>query len=310
MLKRPIIIDTDPGVDDAVAILLAGANETLDIKAITPVAGNVRYEDTAQNALRLAEKLKLNCKVAVGANKPLFRPSKTAGDIHGEGGLAGLSLPESKRDFDGYAWDVIYDEAVKANGELEIVALGPLTNIAITLLRYPQIKPLIKRIVCMAGAGYMGNMNAYAEFNVWVDPEACQIVFDSGVPVVMCGLDGNENCGFTSKELEQFIGRNCAHSDIIDHIFKYFIQRRNLDGHTEENQVINDAVTMAYLIDENIGKTEKYYVAVETKSPLCVGQTVVDRLGKYKKQANIEVLVSSDKNLFTKMLNNMIEYYK
>ncbi|MEG1782848.1 MAG: nucleoside hydrolase, partial [Oscillospiraceae bacterium] len=171
MIKRPIIIDTDPGVDDTIAILLALANPQLDIKAINPVMGNVGYGDTSQNAIRLVEKLGIDCRVGVGSSKPLFIQSKTAGAIHGEGGLAGYVLPKATRDFDGYAWDIIKEEAIKAKGDLEIITLGPLTNIAITFLRYPEIKPLIKRVVCMAGAGYMGNMNAYAEFNVWVDPD-------------------------------------------------------------------------------------------------------------------------------------------
>lgn len=310
MNKRPIIIDTDPGVDDTIAILLAAANPQLDIKAINPVMGNVGYGDTSQNALRLAEKLGLNCRVGKGAQKPLFIESKTAGDIHGEGGLAGYILPKANRDFDGYAWDIVKEEAIKADGQLEIVTLGPLTNIAITLLRYPEIKPLIKRIVCMAGAGYMGNMNAYAEFNVWVDPDACDVVFSSGIPIVMCGLDGNETAGLTIEELKEFMGRGTKVSDIVDHIFNFFIKRRIAGGEEDSLQVINDAITMAYLIDPSVGKTEKMYVTVETKGSLCTGQTIVDRLNKYKKEPNADVLMSSDKEVFKKMLNETLDFYK
>ena len=310
MSKRPIIIDTDPGVDDTIAILLAAASNEIDIKAITPVAGNVDYETISQNAIRLADKLNINCKVGIGADQPLLIKNKTAGDIHGQGGLAGFILPTTARNFDGYAWDIINQEAISAGGELEIVTLGPLTNIAITLLRYPQIKPLIKRIVCMAGSGYMGNMNAYAEFNVWVDPDACDIVFSSGIPIVMCGLDGNEPCGLTIDELKEYIGLNTKQSDLIDHIFNFFIKRRGEPGQKDNNQVINDAITMAYLINDKIGKTEDMYVAVETKGSLSVGQTVVDRLNKYKKQPNASVLISSDKKLFKEMLHNAFAYYK
>lgn len=310
MIKRPIIIDTDPGVDDTVAILLAVANEALDIKAINPVSGNVEYALTAQNTIRLVEKLRINCKVGIGAEKPLFVASKSSEGVHGEGGLGGFHLPATDRKFDGYAWDIIKDEAIKAKGELEIIALGPLTNIAITLMRYPEIKPLIKRIVCMAGAGYSGNANSYAEFNVWADPDACKVVFESGVPIVMCGLDGNEPCGLTIDELTEFVGQNTQQSDIIDHIFKYFVKRRGEPGQKDNNQVINDAITMAYLIDENIGTTKRFYVAVETKGTLCVGQTIVDRLNKYWKEPNVEVLLSSDKLLFKKMLRDMMAFYK
>lgn len=310
MIKRPIIIDTDPGVDDTIAIMLAKANPVLDIKAITPVMGNVGYGDTSQNAIRLADYLNLDCRVAKGAFQPLFIESKTAGDIHGEGGLAGYTLPKSERQFDDYAWDVIKQEAEKAGGELEIVTLGPLTNIAITLLRYPEIKPLIKRIVCMAGAGYMGNMNAYAEFNVWVDPDACDVVFNSGIPVVMCGLDGNDFCGLTIDELKEYMGKKTKISPLLDHIFSFFIQRRIAGGPEDDIQVINDAITMAYLIDEKIGKTEKYRVDVETKGTLCPGWTIVDRFGKSGKEPNVDVLVWSDKAMLKDMLFKMLDYFK
>ncbi|MEG0091540.1 MAG: nucleoside hydrolase, partial [Oscillospiraceae bacterium] len=178
-----------------------------------------------------------------------------------------------------------------------------------TLLRYPEIKPMIRRIVCMVGSGYMGNMNSYAEFNAWVDPDACHVVFNSGVPIVMCGLDGNEPCGLNVDELQEYIGRKSSQSDLLDHIFKFFIQRRGEPGQKDNNQVINDAVTMAYLIDDKIGTTKKQYVAVETKGDLCVGQTIVDRLNKYKKEPNAEVLLTSNKALFKKMLDDMVDFY-
>lgn len=310
MLKRPVIIDTDPGVDDTIAIMLAKANPVLDIKAITPVTGNVQYSDTSQNAIRLADYLGIDCRVGKGAEVPLFIESKTAGDIHGSGGLAGYVLPPAKREFDEYAWDIIKEEREKAKGELEIITLGPLTNIAITLLRYPEIKPLIKRIVCMAGAGYTGNMNAYAEFNVWVDPDACEIVFSSGVPVTMCGLDGNEFAGLTINELKEYKGKGTKVSDLLDHIFEFFIKRRNAATEDDKLQVINDAITMAYFIDSSAGKTEKYHVDVETKGSVCPGQTIVDRYNYSGKEKNVDVLVWSDKNLFKKMLWDMIEFYK
>ncbi len=310
MIKRPIIIDTDPGVDDTIAILLAKANPCLDIRAITPVLGNVPYASTSQNALRLSERLGINCPVATGAHEPLFAQSRDAGDIHGEGGLAGFILPKSDKEFDTYAWDIIKKEAERANGELEIITLGPLTNIALTLMRYPEIKPLIKRIVCMAGASYSGNMNAYAEFNVWVDPDACDIVFHSGIEIVMCGLDGNEYSGLTIEELREFMNKETKISDILDHIFDFFIFRRQNSVDDDSLQVINDAITMAYFINEDIGEVKDYYVCVETKGDLCKGQTIVDRLNKYKKNPNVKVLVKSNKQLYKKMLFDMLDYYK
>ena len=311
MLRRPIIIDTDPGVDDTIAIMLANAHpDELDIKAITAVTGNVPYSMTSQNALRLRDYLKMDCKIGMGAENPLFIESKTAGDIHGAGGLGGYILPESDRGFDGYAWDIIKEEAIKANGELEIITLGPLTNIAITLLRYPEIKPLIKRIVCMAGAGYMGNMNAYAEFNVWVDPDSCDIVFNSGVPVTMCGLNGLDYSYLTIDDLKTYMGRETRIKDLFDHIFDFFIKRRTAATEDDKLQVICDAITMAYFINPEIGKTEKYRVDVETKGTLSCGRTIVDYKLRTKKEPNVEVLSWTNRELYMDMLNKMLEYYK
>ena len=142
MIKRPIIIDTDPGVDDTIAIMLANAHPEFDIKAITPVLGNVSYSFTSENALGLVEYLGIDCKIGIGADQPLFIKGMDSDGVHGKGGLGGYMLKNSGREFDGYAWDIIRDEAIKAGGELELITLGPLTNIAITFMRYPEIKPL------------------------------------------------------------------------------------------------------------------------------------------------------------------------
>jgi len=243
MLRRPIIIDTDPGVDDTIAIMLAHSHPELDIKAITPVTGNVQYALTSRNALFLREYLDIDCKVANGSNTPLFIVNKDAGDIHGTGGMGGYAVPTPKKDFDGYAWDIIKEEAEKAQGELEIITLGPLTNIAVTLLRYPEVKPLIKRIVCMAGSATIGNMNPYAEFNVWIDPEAADIVFTSGIPVVMCGLDGNDYAGITIPDLHYYLERakGTKVEDLFSHIFTHWVHRREAAHAEDKIQVMRFA---------------------------------------------------------------------
>lgn len=312
MIKRPIIIDTDPGVDDTIRIMLANSHPELDIRAITPVTGNVQYALTSRNALFLREYLGIDCKVADGSNTPLFIENKDAGDIHGTGGMGGYAVPVPKRGFDGYAWDIIKDEAEKANGELEIITLGPLTNIAVTLLRYPEIKPLIKRIVCMAGSATIGNMNPYAEFNVWIDPEAADIVFTSGIPVVMCGLDGNDYAGITIPDLHHYIekAKGTSVEDLFTHIFTHWVHRREAAHAEDKIQVINDAITMAYFITSDMGKTEKYNVRVETKGELTAGWTIVDRYNRNKQEPNIEVLTWSDRELFKKMLDDMLDYYR
>jgi len=309
MLKRPVIIDTDPGVDDTIAIMLANAHPELDIKAITPVLGNVPYKFTSENALGLIEYLGIDCKIGIGADKPLFIKGEDSGDVHGKGGLGGYMLKNSGRKFDGYAWDIIRDEAIKANGELEIITLGPLTNIAITFMRYPEIKPLIKRIICMGGSAYDGNVTPKAEFNIWVDPDACNYVFHSGVPMVMCGLDGTEHAYLTIDELKEFLGKDTKIKELFDHIFNFFIKRRTASTEDDKLQTIYDAITVAWALDPSIGKTEKYYVTCETKGPNA-GWTIVDHRGKYKKEPNMEVLTWADREKFKAMLGELLDYYK
>ena len=155
-------------------------------------------------------------------------------------------------------------------------------------------------------------MNRYAEFNVWIDPEAADIVFKSGVPVTMCGLDGNDFCGITIDELNGYLEKvkGSKIEDLFSHIFKHFVKRRIAGGPEDCIQVINDAITMAYLIDGNLGKTQKCFVQVETKGTVCAGQTIVDFNGISKQEPNVDVLVWSDKKMFTDMLDKMIEFYK
>lgn len=309
MLKRPIIIDTDPGVDDTIAIMLANAHPELDIKAITPVLGNVSYKFTSENALGLIEYLGIDCKIGIGADQPLLIKGMDSDGVHGKGGLGGYMLKNSGRKFDGYAWDIIKDEAIKANGELELITLGPLTNIAITFMRYPEIKPLIKRIICMGGSAYEGNITPKAEFNVWVDPDAFNYVFHSGVPIVMCGLDSTEQAYLTIDELKSYVGRDTKIKDLFDHIFNFFINKRTNSTDDDKLQTIYDAITVAWALDESIGTTKKYYVTVETKGPNA-GWTILDRRGKYKKEPNVEVLETADREKFKAMLEEMLDYYK
>lgn len=309
MLRRPVIIDTDPGVDDTIAIMLAKAHPELDIKAITPVVGNVPYKYTSENAIRLADYLGIDCKIGIGAENPLFIKAEDAGDVHGKGGLGGYELPATDRKPDGYAWDIIRDEAIKANGELELITLGPLTNIAITFMRYPEIKPLIKRIWCMGGSTYDGNITAKAEFNIWVDPDACNYVFKSGVPVTMCGLDGTEYAYLTIDELRSLQGRETKIKEVFDHILGFMIGRREKAPEDDKLQTIYDAVTVAYVLDQSIGRTTKYHVSVETKGPNA-GWTIVDKRNKQKKPLNVDVLEWADREKFKAVLEEMLEFYR
>ncbi len=295
MEKRPVIIDTDLTMDDAVAFVMASKSNVLDIKAVTPSgADNVAV---MKNINKLCDLYNLGCRTGQGADKPLFAGEFDKRDVYGykeefEQFLPCCDTPQTTE----YVWDIIKEETEKAAGEMEIITMGPLTNIAVTLLRYPQIKPLIKRIVCVAGSGYVGNVLPYSEYNAYSDPYALQVVFDSGVPVVMCGLDGAEGCNMTKEEFEAFKAANEFEEKLVD-ICK---SKADIGG-----TVFNSAVAMAYMLDDSVAQIKQYYVAVETHSDSNKGWTIVDRLGKYKKQPNISVVTESDKKIFKKIISEL-----
>ena len=161
----------------------------------------------------------------------------------------------------------------------------------------------------MGGSTYDGNITPKAEFNVWVDPDSFNYVFHSGVPIVMCGLDSTEQAYLTIDELKSFIGRDTKIKELFDHIFNFFINKRTNSTDDDKLQTIYDAITVAWFLDESIGTTKKYYVTVETKGPNA-GWTIVDRLNKYKKEPNVEVMVTADREKFKAMLEEMLDYYK
>ncbi len=188
-MGKPVIIDCDPGVDDVLALLLAFASPELDVKAVTAVAGNVSVEHTARNALAVCELLGASCPVAAGANAPLVGKRHEAPAVHGVNGIGGveLSVTGSLAPLDGIS--LLYQELKQAQGQLEIIATGPLTNVALLLKQHPDSKSLIKKISLMGGALEGGNVTPFAEFNFYADPLAADRVLRSGVPVDMYGLD-------------------------------------------------------------------------------------------------------------------------
>lgn len=290
MTKIPLIIDTDLTTDDVVAIAMTANCEKFDIKAISC------YGEWFMETVQLRNSLGLDCPVCWGAMKPLFKQENDT-DIYGS----------MQPDFDGntrinpkdeeYPWDRIYSEAIKAEGNLEILTLGPVTNIAQTILRYPQIKQLIKHIFCFAGSGYVGNVAPYSEYNAWTDPDALKIVFDSGIAVTMCGLDGIENCAVGKEELAEIYPINGTVKAVID------MYRKN----SKEELCIPAAAATSCYMEYDTTHIKDFYVAVETKGTLALGQTVVDRLGKYKKQPNIKVVTGSSKQQFLHNLKTVSE---
>ncbi|KAF5058738.1 Pyrimidine-specific ribonucleoside hydrolase RihA [anaerobic digester metagenome] len=310
MPKIPIIIDCDPGVDDAYAIMLAHSFPGFDIRAITPVAGNVEYQHTTRNALDLADMLGMETRVAKGADRPLIIELQTAGEIHGGNGMAGYTLPMAKRDYDPMkAWDVMYEEAKKFPGELEIIAVGPLTNVAIAIMKYSDLKEYVKRIVIMGGSATVGNHSQYGEFNIWVDPHAAEIVFHSGIPVTMFGLNATRQSALTSEEMYEMEQPDTSVRGLIAGINHYVFGLR--DGKDWGGTItLHDAITVAYLMDESFAQTKPAYVTCEYTGKNTYGQTVCDFKGLCGKAPNVEVAMVTNRDLFKQMLASMLEFYK
>ena len=203
MSKIPVWIDVDTGVDDSAALLVAAKLPQLDIRGISACAGNTQLCNTFENTRRVCALMgRTDIPVYPGAEKPLFRPLETAPLVHGVGGLGKAELPPSPAPVETKkAWDAIYEAAVAAEGELQVISVGPLTDLALAFQKYPDLNRYIKRILIMGGAAQGGNTTPAAEFNILGDPHAAQMVFKSGVQVVMCGLDVTMKAYLTHPEL-------------------------------------------------------------------------------------------------------------
>jgi len=307
--KTPVIIDTDPGIDDFFAIMLANSSEKLDIKAITTVAGNQTAERVTKNALDIADYFNMQVEVAKGAEKPLNIPLVTAGNIHGESGLGDLQLKASTKAISkDYAWDVIYQQAVAAKGKLEIIAIGPLTNVAIALLKYPNLGQLINRIVIMGGTSEVGNVSPYVEFNSGADPFAADIVFESKISLVMVGWNVALPSGLNEVEVKALNVIETPYSKDCAGLFKFLGDMNHQYG--RDTIPLSDALAVAYAINPTVLKCADCYVAVETRSSLNMGRTVTDFNGTCKdKSVNCSVGIGTNKAVYFDMLVQMMNYY-
>lgn len=297
MSKLPIWIDTDPGVDDAAALMLAHSLPELEIVAISSVAGNVPLEKTTRNALALCELMKADYPVYRGAEKPWLRPYRDASVFHGENGLGGVTLPEPKRAAEPQTmWDALYEAACRFEGRLELVALGPLTNVATAFAKYPKLPELLHRVVIMGGAAVGGNRTPCAEYNIYTDPDAAQAVFQSGCRVVMCGLDVTNRAYLTSEELER-IGNGGRLGQYLSAFSRDLLERNLRAG--KPGWSIHDACPIWYLARPELFSGREAGVFVETRSELTLGKTVTDLYSDFRfPTKNTLVLLEIDRSAF------------
>lgn len=309
MRKIPVWIDCDTGVDDAAAILTAGQLESIEIVGISAVAGNVPLEKTTKNCICVSDLMGRNYPVYAGASRPWIRPYEDASSVHGNSGLGGAVLPPpSKAPEKEKAWEAIYREAVKRSGELELVATGPLTNVANALTLYPDLKHHLKRILIMGGAASGGNVTPCAEYNILTDPDAAQAVFRSGVKVYMFGLDVTEKAYVTREELEE-INR---YGSPVTTFFHDSIEPRIswYEGLGFPGSCLHDVCPLLYLEHPEIFRTEEAGVFVETQSELTLGKTVTDLFSDHQfEEKNAVVALDLDRPAFIRYMFEALKKY-
>jgi inosine-uridine nucleoside N-ribohydrolase len=294
----PVILDVDPGHDDAVALMFACGAPELDLLAVTTVAGNAPLEKTTRNALRILSLIgRTGVPVAAGASSPLKRQLHTAEDIHGESGLEGPEIPQPTFEPDGRgATELIADTLREAPEPVTLIPVGPLTNVASFLRERPDLRDRIDRISLMGGSIGLGNTTPAAEFNVYVDPEAASVVFESGLPITMSGLDVTHQAGVGPKERERLraLGRI---GGVVAELMEFFAATyERVYGF--DAPPLHDPVALAAVLEPHLLETRLMRVDVECESHLTRGETVCDFYGVTGKTPNAEVGVELDQEAF------------
>jgi inosine-uridine nucleoside N-ribohydrolase len=303
MSPKPVILDVDPGHDDAVALMLACGHPDLDLLAVTTLAGNVTIEKTTRNALRVLSLAGCDdVPVGVGASRPLERPLHTAEDIHGKSGLDGPEeIPDAEFGPDERgAVDLISDTLMASSEPVTLVPVGPLTNIATFLREHPELKDRVARISLMGGSMGHGNTTPAAEFNIYVDPEAAREVFESGLPITMSGLDVTHQAGAGPEERERLRSMGRV-GGVVAGFLDYFASTyENIFGF--DAPPLHDPVAVAAVLETGLLKTCPMRVDVECESDLTRGETVCDFYGVTARAPNAEVGVELDREGFFKLL--------
>ncbi len=294
MNQRPVIIDTDPGIDDALAIAIALFSEELDVRLITTVAGNVSLENVTGNALRLLRFFEKEVPVAKGAAQPLIAEFVDASNVHGKTGMEGYDFPEPNMSLllEEHAVNAMRRVIMESPEPITLVPIAALTNIALLFAMYPEVKRNIREIVMMGGSASRGNKGVMSEFNVGTDPEAAQMVFQSGVPIVMAGLDVGLKALVLPEDSEEI--KNMGKTgDMAWHLF-----RRYRGGSFQTGLKMYDSCAIAYLLCPELFTVEETYVEVELRGSLTAGCTVVDLKNYLHKTPNAKVCTDIDGEKF------------
>lgn len=307
-MPRKIIIDCDPGHDDAMAILLAHGNPEIELVAITTVAGNQTLDKTSLNARRVCTVARIRgVPVAAGCDRPLMRPLQTAPYIHGESGLDGPMFSEPSVPLEKtHAVDLIIDLLMSSSGDITLVPTGPLTNIAMAVRKEPRIVSKVQEVVLMGGSYTRGNTTPAAEFNIVVDPEAASIVFSAGWPLTMVGLDLTHQALATPAVLQRIANIGTPLARIAVQLMEFF--RETYRRHSGfDSPPVHDPCAVARVIDPNVVQCVDAFVAVETSGDWSYGMTVTDFKGRVDRPANAKVATKLDFDGFWNMMVDSLE---
>ncbi|WP_054953373.1 nucleoside hydrolase [Flaviflexus massiliensis] len=306
-MVKDIILDCDPGHDDAIAILLAAGHHDINLRAITTVGGNQTLEKVTRNALGLATLAGITAPISAGHDGPLNRNLVTSPEIHGESGLDGVTLPDPAMDLDPrHGVDLIIDAIMESDpGTITLVPTGPLTNIASALQKQPEIASRVAEVSLMGGGASVGNATAAAEFNILVDPEAADIVFSAPWKVTMVGLDVTHEAQATPDVLDQIRALNTPISSFVDDLMAFFI-RSNQREQQFAAPPVHDPVAVAHVIDPGILATEHRPIFVETAGKYTTGMTLVDRRPWINPDKNTHVATGIDVDRFWDHVINAI----
>jgi inosine-uridine nucleoside N-ribohydrolase len=306
MSPTPILIDCDPGHDDAIALLLALASPEVELLGVTSVAGNQTLEKTTANAIRVLEFAgHPDVPVAAGADRPLVREQFVAAEVHGETGLDGPDLPPPQSDpVEQHAVDFLAEKIRTSERPVTLIPIGPLTNVALLLALHPDARP--ERIVLMGGAIAEGNVTPAAEFNIWCDPEAAARVFASDIDVTMIGLDITHKALFTQAHIGRLAGRV---GEMVTELLRFYgaFHRTVYDF---DGSPIHDALAVAHVLDRDLVGTLKRNVEIDTESELCRGRTVVDLWKRTGRDPNAHVGVRVDADGFLELLIERINSFE
>ena len=303
---RKIIMDCDPGHDDAIALLLASRSDNLKILGVTTVAGNSELENTTRNARKILDYAGVtDVDVYPGCDKPMMRPlyRLTGAIIHGEDGLGGPKIPDPITPVkEEHGVDFIIRTLRQSDEKITLIPTGPLTNIAMALIKAPDIREKIDRIVIMGGAVVdPGNITSAAEFNIYVDPEAAKIVFASGCNIYLNTLDVSMKAVFYEDDIETLRAQGGKVSDIVAQLLDFFAST-HVKHFGFKACPIHDALCVGVLIDENLIEYQKTFLDISVNDPLTLGETVADLWGITGNEPNCYISTKVDQKLFVKMI--------